>query len=436
MRLVPLLVATSALIAPRAPPRRPRARRAAPTDGGAPSDPLLLAAAPILPVLGRAMLPGARDVLHVWRPEWRAFFEAQLFARDEGAYVHVLSPRARVGVLMRVLDFEYLERARLKPTAERDAVLALDADAKWRAAMRAAAAPGGGEGGGGAAGGGDDAQRFEREFDGLLVAAQAVCKVRVDDRGLADGDRFRAATCRGAARVVSDDEIVAHCRRRAPAARAGGDAGAARASAERAAAAWSAAWSRYDCPRRLEARGWARRGLELVAPFSVGDPDGDARAASASARAAIERGSALSARDAAPAALDDAAAAAAAAAEVDENPELFAAEAEAWAELDLYAQLAARLRANGVYELPAAVRALRPAACDGAYSPLRRAWRLSYALAHVLDVEKGEGRQALLEHASTAARLRAGLEQLREQRKMMGGALALEGISRQMKGNK
>ena len=45
-------------------------------------------------------------------------------------------------------------------------------------------------------------------------------------------------------------------------------------------------------------------------------------------------------------------------------------------------------------------------------------------------------RQALLEHASTAARLRAGLEQLREQRKMMGGALALEGISRQMKGNK
>ena len=55
----------------------------APTDGGAPSDPLLLAAAPILPVLGRAMLPGARDVLHVWRPEWRAFFEAQLFARDE-----------------------------------------------------------------------------------------------------------------------------------------------------------------------------------------------------------------------------------------------------------------------------------------------------------------------------------------------------------------
>ena len=105
-------------------------------------------------------------------------------------------------------------------------------------------------------------------------------------------------------------------------------------------------------------------------------------------------------------------------------------------ELDLYAQLAARLRANGVYELPAAVRALRPAACDGAYSPLRRAWRLSYALAHVLDVEKGEGRQAFLFHASTAARLRAGLEQLREQRKMMGGALALEGISRQMKGNK
>ena len=76
------------------------------------------------------------------------------------------------------------------------------------------------------------------------------------------------------------------------------------------------------------------------------------------------------------------------------------------------------------------MRALRPGAADARYAPRRRAWRLSYALAHVLDLPKGDSRQMLLEHGGTAARLRAGLRLLREQRQMMGAVLALESVTR------
>ena len=103
-------------------------------------------------------------------------------------------------------------------------------------------------------------------------------------------------------------------------------------------------------------------------------------------------------------------------------------------------QVAGRLRSSGYFCLPSAVLALRPEVADRDYSVLRRAWRLSFALPHVLDIAKGRGpdsvcdapvdRQALLDLSSTAGRLRVLHGVLRDQRQMMGAVLALETVTR------
>ena len=127
---------------------------------------------------------------------------------------------------------------------------------------------------------------------------------------------------------------------------------------------------------------------------------------------------------------------------------MLAAEAAVWEELSNYVAAAGRLRSTGVLCLPAAVIALQPGVAPKAYHPLRRAWRLSFALATVLDLEAGhppphraddggqdvgeEGgaaveltRQSLLKYESTAARLEAILKALEDRRKMMTAALVL-----------
>ena len=138
--------------------------------------------------------------------------------------------------------------------------------------------------------------------------------------------------------------------------------------------------------------------------------------------------------------------------------------------------LAGRLRSTGVFCLPAALIALRPAIAPPSYSPLRRAWRLSYALAQLLDIPKGSGeeggallgdnarslasssrsrdpsrtgdnagesearatltRQTLLECGGIAERLGVCLDELRVRRKMMAAALALEGARGALEGGR
>jgi hypothetical protein len=94
--------------------------------------------------------------------------------------------------------------------------------------------------------------------------------------------------------------------------------------------------------------------------------------------------------------------------------------------------MAARLGAPGPSALIARLDALLAeldAAGPGAWlPPLRRAQRLSYALASILgDVSPDEGRQALLEAGSTSARLRLGLAALRRRRVELQVALAMLG---------
>jgi hypothetical protein len=65
---------------------------------------------------------------------------------------------------------------------------------------------------------------------------------------------------------------------------------------------------------------------------------------------------------------------------------------------------------------------------DPRYPGLRRAQRLSFALASIIDVAPGEGRQALLEAGSVAARLRAAAGRLVRQRKVLAALAAVKGL--------
>jgi len=167
--------------------------------------------------------------------------------------------------------------------------------------------------------------------------------------------------------------------------------------------------------------------------------------------------------------------------------EVLALEAAAWAELDAVAALLLRVQGQrsslpfGLLQLrpPPAPRAVQsfqarqqeqqqqqryaesdgrsgpsPAAADGASSsssgsssdyagvasdgldvhasplfpPLRRAARFSFALASVLDLHPGEGRQALLEHSTIAGRLKACVARLIRQRKVLAAMAAVNGL--------
>jgi len=144
-----------------------------------------------------------------------------------------------------------------------------------------------------------------------------------------------------------------------------------------------------------------------------------------------------------------------------------------------YVAIAGSLRSSGVFCLPSALLALRPALAPPALHPARRAWRLSYALAAILpDLPKGRGtkdirfesqrsgdfesqrsgddgsdsldgheeaiegtviaelsRQSLLEEKSTAKRLQRLLQELEGERRMMAAAKMMESISRDHRDN-
>ncbi len=66
---------------------------------------------------------------------------------------------------------------------------------------------------------------------------------------------------------------------------------------------------------------------------------------------------------------------------------------------------------------------------DCSYPGLRRAQRLSYAMAAVLpDIKKEEGRQSLLEAGGIAVRLRLVLTALRKHRRVLAAIAAVQGI--------
>ncbi len=64
-----------------------------------------------------------------------------------------------------------------------------------------------------------------------------------------------------------------------------------------------------------------------------------------------------------------------------------------------------------------------------AYPAIRRAQRLSYAVASVLaDLPASEGRQALLEAPRISARLRLALAALRKHRSVLAAVVAVKGL--------
>ena len=399
-------------------------------------------------------------------------------ARARG-YVHVKANET-VGTLMCVLDFQYLHERR-HARRRRSAVGAafglekIDDGRRRRRPRRPRRRR--------------PRRRRRRAVGprvGLLVAAQAVCKVRLvgpHAAARADADAFRAADARGAARVASDDEVCAL--ERAPRARAPlsfrDDAEApplsplalgprpvpaplcgprrrpppatARRSppATRRPRAFAAAGARrprgrrvgrYDCSLQLssETKGWAMRGPARSRPCSRGRgerrvrraraADCDARAAAALASAAARAGRrrarrrreqrgrrarrARRARRRPPArrtragrrrARADGRARARArrcsarrrrrrrrARERGRHAALLEVERDVWEELALFARLAARLRTNGSTRCRPRCARSAPRGRRGARAaPARVA--VSCALAHVLDLPKGDSRQ-------------------------------------------
>lgn len=111
-------------------------------------------------------------------------------------------------------------------------------------------------------------------------------------------------------------------------------------------------------------------------------------------------------------------------------------ESQVWAAVEAVNRLASKLGMQPLV-LPSGVACLRPPrgdpgaedpeAAHAAYPSLRRAQRLSYALAAVLtDVSADEGRQALIEAGSTTARLQIQLARLRKHQNVLAALLAVE----------
>lgn len=103
-------------------------------------------------------------------------------------------------------------------------------------------------------------------------------------------------------------------------------------------------------------------------------------------------------------------------------------ESQLWAEIDGFAELVKKSRTSGCYELPPLVAALRHA--PSSYPPHRRRLRLSFAVAEVLDLDRGCDRHALLLCTSTADRLALAIDRLARDTKNLAAALALEAIRR------
>ena len=395
------------------------------------------------------MLPGNRDTLHVFMPEWSAFFDELLLSSGNGAingtsgavYIHCLRAQNgkvnTIGTLMEVLDYRRLDGGRLLLVAH--------------GVARVRLLP--------------DKVESSRPSDGGSGDSSDGCD---DDGGTRGGgplyvERF--------AEFLPDWEVTA----RASSSRyTSGEEGAGNAGAASKAISWEALWSGMDLPRELP-RGWAAKGCDALCPTpgmgtfvrepgaTQGVAEGLGGDQSREGSGGVDEGAAPPTDTLAPGGIWCSA-------------EVAAAEAAIWEELGLFVGLAGRLRSTGVFCLPAALIALRPAIAPPSYSPLRRAWRLSYALAQLLDIPKGSGeeggallgdnarslasssrsrdpsrtgdnagesearatltRQTLLECGGIAERLGVCLDELRVRRKMMAAALALEGARGALEGGR
>ena len=114
-----------------------------------------------------------------------------------------------------------------------------------------------------------------------------------------------------------------------------------------------------------------------------------------------------------------------------EDPALEGLETLLWRSLDDLAALIRRSRTSGDFELPAPLSALRPDLSPG-YPAARRALRLSFSLATLLEFGRAGDRQALLEETSTKRRLAALLAAVDGQIRDLAAALRLERIRREL----
>ena len=114
-----------------------------------------------------------------------------------------------------------------------------------------------------------------------------------------------------------------------------------------------------------------------------------------------------------------------------EDPALEGLETLLWRSLDDLAALIRRSRTSGDFELPAPLSALRPD-LSPSYPAARRALRLSFSLATLLEFGRAGDRQALLEETSTKRRLAALLAAVDGQIRDLAAALRLERIRREL----
>eukprot|EP00617_Octactis_speculum_P027994 CAMPEP_0185750268 /NCGR_PEP_ID=MMETSP1174-20130828/9038_1 /TAXON_ID=35687 /ORGANISM="Dictyocha speculum, Strain CCMP1381" /LENGTH=408 /DNA_ID=CAMNT_0028426757 /DNA_START=22 /DNA_END=1246 /DNA_ORIENTATION=- len=332
-------------------------------------DPLPLTELRVIEVEGRAVLPGYRDVMNIHEPRWLSFFNDVLETHD---------PPNSVGT------YGHLLRDRTIGTV----MTILD---------------------------------FRRIDDGsIIVVAQAHGKFELGQPLLRSDDNSSALV--GSAVPVEaalDLEVEALC-------------------LPGVAQYWEAAWSQFDLPLLIgeTARKWPQRGLNALAPFANDQLSHAALHASCAAITTVPRR---------PTMANNGGSSSKVVKMVPPSPPstrtglglgcleaLEAAETQVWDELALFVSVAGRLRTSKTYALPAALIYLRPGGAPAKYSSARRAWRLSYAVAHILDLDKAEGRQSILEHDSVLSRLTAVLEELQAQRKMMAAALMLEEIRASM----
>ena len=114
-----------------------------------------------------------------------------------------------------------------------------------------------------------------------------------------------------------------------------------------------------------------------------------------------------------------------------EDPALEGLETLLWRSLDDLAALIRRSRTSGDFELPAPLATLRPD-LSPSYPAARRALRLSFSLATLLEFGRAGDRQALLEETSTKRRLAALLAAVDGQIRDLAAALRLERIRREL----
>jgi Lon protease-like protein len=405
-----------------------------------------------------ALLPNFREVLHVHVPHYCDMFARLTEGPRPWMFGHLLTPGGSkslgderfalapgtyaplVGTLAEVIEaarlpdgrfvvlavgrgrFEVLRATAATPCARADVAMLPDAE---EAAAAAAAGVAALAALGDAAGVGD-ALRAAR--GATRAAAAAAARVWADAE-LADA---RAAAAGALVDGADEAATLAFSRRIAsiganeflelPRAAAGGAAAGAAVAAAADAAAEAAALE------FVAAAAAAGRDLDVAGPVAAllkldaGGPR--------SLNLVAERG--VRVASAAPPAEGDAAAADPAGGLPDGAEAAARLFAAAGAELAALRAMAARLGAPGPSALIARLDALLSeldAAGPGAWlPPLRRAQRLSYALASILgDVSPDEGRQALLEAGSTSARLRLGLAALRRRRVELQVALAMLG---------